>query len=224
MGKNKLKKFAEMETFPHVVQPSREELTEGRFDFKGNWLKKMFKNDHPIVLELGCGRGEYSVALAERFPEKNFIGIDIKGSRMWQGATQAIDKKLDNVAFLRIKIEDIAYCFGSGEVSEIWITFPDPQIKFRRRSKRLTHPDFLKKYHQFLQKDGRIHLKTDSAFLHGFTMGVIELENHEVIDASHDVYKMRKDNELLMNIKTYYEELFHSKGFPITYVQFRLNY
>lgn len=221
MGKNKLKKFAQMDTFEHVVQPNRDILLNDAFELKGNWGKTIFKNDKPIILELGCGRGEYSVALAERFPENNYIGIDIKGSRMWQGATAAIEKGLDNVAFLRISIEHIAACFAKDEVSEIWITFPDPQIKYRRRSKRLTHPEFLRKYESFLKPDGIIHLKTDSAFLHGFTLGVIELEGHEVLDSTHNVYTSRTDNELLMNIKTYYEQLFHSKGFPITYIKFR---
>lgn len=221
MGKNKLKKFAQMDTFEHVVQPNRDILLNDEFELKGNWGKTIFKNNKPIILELGCGRGEYSVALAERFPENNYIGIDIKGSRMWQGATAAIEKKLDNVAFLRISIEHIAACFAKDEVSEIWITFPDPQIKYRRRSKRLTHPEFIRKYESFLKPDGIIHLKTDSAFLHGFTLGVIELEGHEVLDSTHNVYTSRTDNELLMNIKTYYEELFHSKGFPITYIKFR---
>ena len=221
MGKNKLKKFAQMDTFEHVVQPNRDILLNDEFELKGNWGKTIFKNDKPIILELGCGRGEYSVALAERFPENNYIGIDIKGSRMWQGATAAIEKGLDNVAFLRISIEHIAACFAKDEVSEIWITFPDPQIKYRRRSKRLTHPEFIRKYESFLKPDGIIHLKTDSAFLHGFTLGVIELEGHEVLDSTHNVYTSRTDNELLMNIKTYYEQLFHSKGFPITYIKFR---
>lgn len=221
MGKNKLRKFAQMDTFEHVVQPKRDILLNDSFELKGNWGKTIFKNDKPIILELGCGRGEYSVALAERFPENNYIGIDIKGSRMWQGATAAIEKELDNVAFLRISIEHIEACFAQNEISEIWITFPDPQIKYRRRSKRLTHPEFISKYEKFLKPEGVIHLKTDSAFLHGFTLGVIELEGHQVLDSTHNVYTSRTDNELLMNIKTYYEQLFHSKGFPITYIKFR---
>lgn len=210
-----------MDTFEHVVQPKRDILLDDKFELKGKWGQNIFKNDKPIILELGCGRGEYSVALAERFPENNYIGIDIKGSRMWQGATAAIEKKLDNVAFLRISIEHIEACFAQNEISEIWITFPDPQIKYRRRSKRLTHPEFIRKYEQFLKPEGIIHLKTDSSFLHGFTLGVIELEGHEVLDSTHNVYTSRTDNDLLMNIKTYYEELFHSKGFPITYIKFR---
>lgn len=223
MGKNKLKKFAQMETFEHVVQPTREVLINNQFELKGSWGKEMFGNDNPIVIELGCGRGEYTVALAERYPDKNFIGMDIKGSRMWQGATQAIDKGLKNVAFLRLRIEDVEHCFAQNEVSEIWITFPDPQIKFRRRAKRLTHPEFLNKYKQFLKPNGLVHLKTDSAFLYGYTMGIVEMEGYEVLDSSHDVYQFKQDNELLMNIKTYYEELFHSKGFPITYIQFKMD-
>ena len=145
MAKNKLKKFSQLEQLPNVIQPETYELNED-IPLKGNWHNQFFKNNNPIVLELGCGKGEYSVALAERYPEKNFIGIDIKGNRMWVGATDSNQKKMKNIAFLRIRIENIIKCFAENEVSEIWITFPDPQTKRKRQSKRLTHPDFLKKY------------------------------------------------------------------------------
>ena len=161
MGKNKLKRFAENKTFDNVFQPTRQEVM-GEFDLKGNWNAEFFKNENPIVLELGCGKGEYTVALAQKYPDKNFIGIDIKGARFWRGAKTAVENGMKNVAFLRTQIELIDYAFGENEVSEIWITFPDPQIKFRRTKHRLTHPEFLKKYHKVLTENGLFHLKTYS--------------------------------------------------------------
>ena len=187
MAKNKLKKFAELESFSHVIQPSLEELNT-QFKFKGKWNKDLFKNDGPIVLELGCGKGEYSVALAQEYPEKNFIGVDIKGARLWSGAKEAKEKDIENVAFLRTRIDLICRCFEENEVDEIWITFPDPQIKRKRARKRLTHPKFLRMYDVILKSNSKIHLKTDSQFLHGFTLGVICAENHHLDDATSDLY------------------------------------
>lgn len=210
-----------MEAFSNVKQPSLTSLKEG-FPLKGNWNKDFFKNDAPIVLELGCGMGEYTVGLAEKFPNKNFLGIDIKGARMWQGASKALEKKLNNVGFLRISIEWIDACFSENEVSEVWITFPDPQIKKRRSSKRLTHPVFLKKYAGFLVDDGVLHLKTDSQFLYGFTLGVISADNHHLFDATNDVYSSLQKRDH-MEIKTQYEQKFLDLGKPITYIQFKLN-
>lgn len=220
MGKNKLKKFAQMAVYPHVVQPSLEELKKG-FLLKGRWQQDFFKNDNPLVLELGCGMGEYSVGLAAKFPDKNFLGIDIKGARMWQGATQSIENGMKNVGFLRIRIDWIEMCFAKKEVDEIWITFPDPQLKKRRANKRLTHPDFLKRYSNILKKSGLIHLKTDSQFLHGFTLGVIAGENHILEDATEDLYHANQQREH-MEIKTHYEQIYLDKGLPITYLRFRL--
>ena len=222
MAKNKLKKFAELESFSHVIQPSIEELNT-QFRFKGKWNKDLFKNDGPIVLELGCGKGEYSVALAQEYPEKNFIGVDIKGARLWSGAKEAKEKDIENVAFLRTRIDLICKCFEENEVDEIWITFPDPQIKRKRARKRLTHPKFLRMYDVILKSNSKIHLKTDSQFLHGFTLGVICSENHHLDDATSDLYNSlvkRKD----LNIKTFYESIFLKKGMPITYLRFSLNY
>ena len=222
MAKNKLKKFAELESFSHVIQPSLEELNT-QFKFKGKWNKYLFKNDGPIVLELGCGKGEYSVALAQEYPEKNFIGVDIKGARLWSGAKEAKEKDIENVAFLRTRIDLICRCFEKNEVDEIWITFPDPQIKRKRARKRLTHPKFLRMYDVILKSNSKIHLKTDSQFLHGFTLGVICAENHHLDDATSDLYNSlvkRKD----LNIKTFYESIFLKKGMPITYLRFSLNY
>jgi len=220
LAKNKLKKFAQMETFSHVEQPDLELLEKG-YALKGNWKSIFFKNQNPLVLELGCGMGEYSVGLAEKFPEKNFLGIDIKGARMWQGATAALEKGLKNVGFLRIRIDWIEKCFVKNEVDEIWITFPDPQLKKRRGAKRLTHPVFLNRYLNILKKNGLIHLKTDSQFLHGFTMGVIAGEQYVLEDSTTDLYGSPLKREH-MEIKTHYEKIYLEKGIPITYLSFRL--
>ena len=220
MGKNKLRKFSEMENFENVIQPETYHLTND-ISLKGKWNKDFFKNKNPIVLELGCGKGEYSVSLAERYPEKNFIGIDIKGNRMWKGATDSIKMGLENIAFLRIRIENIEKCFSENEISEIWITFPDPQIKKRREKKRLTHPIFLKKYSSFLEKEGIINLKTDSQFLYGYTLGIIEGNKHKLLDCVEDIYgvhQLRQD----MDVKTHYEKIYLEKETPITYAKFSL--
>ncbi len=222
MGKNKLRRFAENEEFEHFIQPSREELLSG-FKYKGKWAE-VFRNDHPIVLELGCGKGEYTVGMAKVFPEKNFIGVDIKGARMWVGARQSHQEELPNVAFLRMQIQMIREAFGPNEVSEIWITFPDPQIKYRRQKLRLTHPHFLEKYRHILKKEGRIHLKTDSEFLFGYTQGVLTAHELPIYIAQNDVYGNQPDNipEYVSNIQTHYEKLFSEQGKKITYLQFGL--
>ena len=211
-----------MEQLPHVIQPETYEMKED-ISLKGKWNEVFFKNNNPIILELGCGKGEYSVALAERYPEKNFIGVDIKGNRMWVGAQDSFEKKMKNIAFLRIRIENIVKCFSENEVSEIWITFPDPQIKRRRTNKRLTHPHFLERYRCFLKKEGIINLKTDSQFLYGFTLGIIEGKGHELLDCTNDLYGVHQIREN-MDIKTHYEKLFLEKNMPITYTKFRLKY
>lgn len=221
MAKNKLKKFAEFASLKNTVEPERDVLLNGDLDLKGKWHKEFFKNEQPIVLELGCGKGEYSVGMAERFPEKNFIGVDIKGSRMWTGAKTATENAMTNVGFLRTQIELIESCFAQGEVSEIWITFPDPQIKYKRGHKRLTSSRMLDRYRNILSKDGKIHLKTDSAFLHGYTLGLIHGEGHKIIDATHDLYTTRVGNDLL-SIRTHYETIFLKQGYPITYICFQL--
>ncbi|MBP2617083.1 tRNA (guanosine(46)-N7)-methyltransferase TrmB [Chryseobacterium jejuense] len=225
MGKNKLARFAENKILPNVIQPTREEALEG-FELKGKWRENFFKNNNPIVLELGCGKGEYSVGLAKTFPEKNFIGVDIKGARFWFGAKEAVENNMNNVAFLRTQIELVEYFFAENEVDEIWITFPDPQIKYKRTKHRLTHPDFLARYKKFLKPGGIIHLKTDSEFLHGYTLGYLQGAGHEIISAHHDIYgapEYDPNTEHLRDIKTYYEELFSAKGKTITYIKFRIN-
>lgn len=224
MGKNKLARFAENKILPNVIQPTRQEALEG-FHLKGKWRSEVFKNNNPIVLELGCGKGEYSVGLANAFPEKNFIGVDIKGARFWFGAKEAIEKNLKNVAFLRTQIELIDCFFDKNEVDEIWITFPDPQIKYKRTKHRLTHPDFLQRYKNILKPEGIIHLKTDSEFLHGYTLGFLQGAGHEIITAHHDIYgapEYDPGTELLREIRTYYEELFSAKGKTITYIKFKV--
>lgn len=225
MGKkNKLVRFAENKILPNVIQPTREEAFSG-FGLKGRWRQDFFKNDHPIVLELGCGKGEYSVGLAKAFPEKNFVGVDIKGARFWFGAKEAIAQGLDNVAFLRTQIELIDCFFDQNEVDEIWITFPDPQIKHRRAKHRLTHPDFLARYKKIIRNGGIVHLKTDSEFLHGYTIGYLQGAGYEIVSAHHDIYGAKEyepGTPLLRDIRTYYEELFSAKGKTITYIKFRI--
>jgi tRNA (guanine-N7-)-methyltransferase len=209
-----------MAEYPNVFQPTFEELKSG-FSLRGKWKSEVFKNNNPLVVELGCGKGEYSVGLAKKYPEKNFLGIDVKGARMWKGASDAVNDGTSNVAFLRTRIEFIEYCFANNEVDEIWITFPDPQIKKKRAKNRLTHPVFLERYSNILQDKGLIHLKTDSQFLHGYTLGIIEGHQHHLEDAEHDIYNavLQRDN---MEIKTHYEQLFLEKNMPITYLRFRL--
>ncbi|WP_190810002.1 tRNA (guanosine(46)-N7)-methyltransferase TrmB [Flagellimonas sp. S3867] len=220
-SKNKLKRFKENETFSNVVQPKREEIFEG-FELKGKW-NEFFKNDCPIVLELGCGKGEYTIGLAQRNPEKNFIGIDIKGARFWRGAKSAQEEKLENVAFLRTQIELIDNLFDESEIDEIWITFPDPQIKYKRTKHRLTNPVFLKKYKHILKPEGVVHLKTDSEFMHGYTLGLLQGQGDEILYSNHDVYKNAGSPSEVLEIQTFYENQYLEQGKPITYIQFRIN-
>lgn len=220
-SKNKLKRFKENETFSNVLQPKREEITSG-FRLKGEW-KSHFKNDKPIVLELGCGKGEYTVELAKRFPDKNFIGIDIKGARFWKGAKTAIDEGLPNVAFLRTQIELVDQVFGADEVAEIWITFPDPQIKYKRTKHRMTNIEFLKRYQRILEPNGTVNLKTDSEFMHGYTLGLLHGLDLEVLYANHDIYKNEGSPQEVLEIQTFYENQYLEKGKPITFIRFRVN-
>jgi tRNA (guanine-N7-)-methyltransferase len=221
-SKNKLKRFKENETFSNVIQPTREEVIND-FSYKGKW-HSFFKNTNPIVLELGCGKGEYTVALAQKNPDKNFIGIDIKGARFWRGAKTALEEKLDNVAFIRTQIELVDYIFAENEIDEIWITFPDPQIKYKRTKHRMTNNEFLKKYHHILNENGIVNLKTDSEFMHGYTLGLLHGEGHEILHANHDVYKNHYSPKEVTGTQTFYEKQYLEKGKPITYIKFKLNY
>jgi tRNA (guanine-N7-)-methyltransferase len=221
-SKNKLKRFKENDTFSNVIQPTREEIVNGDFPYKGKWNSDFFKNDLPIVLELGCGKGEYSVGLAQRFPNKNFIGIDIKGARFWRGAKTALEEGLNNVAFIRTQIELIEGLFAENEVSEIWITFPDPQIKYKRTKHRLTNEAFLARYKKILNAEGTVHLKTDSEFMHGYTLGLLHGAGHEVLYANHDVYKNEGSPAEVIEIQTFYESQYLEVNKPITYIHFKI--
>lgn len=221
---SKLEKFADLDTFSNSFDLFFEQLPAG-LPLKGKWHAEVFKNDHPIVVELGCGRGEYAIGLAEHNTGKNFIGVDIKGNRIWTGARHALDHKLENVAFLRTRIDFIEYCFAPGEVSEIWITFPDPQPQKTRERKRLTNPDFfLNRYKNILKPGGLVHLKTDNTGFYEYTMEVIKERNLPLLFATNDLYKnCPPDREELTRIKTYYEKLFTEKGEDIKYCCFKLD-
>lgn len=223
-SKNKLKRFKENETFENVIQPSREEIVNQTYPLKGKWTSEFFKNEKPLILELGCGKGEYTVGLAKRYPEYNFLGIDIKGARFWRGAKTALEEGIDNAKFLRTQIELVNQIFAPSEVHEIWITFPDPQIKYQRSKHRMTNPDFLKKYHQILKPEGVVHLKTDSEYMHGYTLGLLQGSGHEILYAHHDIYKNTEAPEEIVSIQTFYEAQYLKQGKPITYTKFRLNY
>lgn len=219
MSKNKLAKFADMAEYEHVFEYPYSVADNREFEMKGKWNKEVFKNDNPIVLELGCGRGEYTIGLAKMFPEKNFIGIDIKGARMWSGATQAKQEGLKNVAFLRTNIEIIELFFGKDEVSEIWITFADPQMK--KATKRLTSTFFINRYRKFLQQEGIIHLKTDSNFLFTYTKYMAEKNDAPVLFITEDLYGEGL-NDKILDIKTYYEQQWLDRGLKIKYIKMQL--
>ena len=219
MGKNKLRKFADMDTYNCVFQYPFSRLRNEGFELRGHWHERFFGNDNPIVLELGCGKGEYTVGLARRRPDRNYIGVDIKGARMWTGATEAVKSGMGNVAFVRTSIELIDSFFAPGEVSEIWITFPDPQMK--KATKRLTSDRFLGIYARILRDGGIINLKTDSPFLYTYTSRLVAANGPEVIDETDDLYATDDDNPV-KEIKTYYEQQWLARGKTIKYISFRL--
>ena len=188
---------------------------------KGNWQKSIFKNTNPVILELGCGKGEYTVGLAIRFPQNNFIGIDIKGARMWRGSKTAHENKIQNAAFLRTRIEFINSIFATEEIEEIWITFPDPHPKRRNAGKRLTSPFFLNSYRQFLKDNGIIHLKTDNKELYNYTEEVVKHNDLEIVESTNDLYSGLLNNDIL-SIRTHYEQLFLNRGIKICFLSFRL--
>jgi tRNA (guanine-N7-)-methyltransferase len=220
-SKNKLRRFQDNERFPNVIQPGRDQLLSDAFPQRGRW-QRLFGNDHPIVLELGCGKGDYTLALARRNPGVNYIGVDIKGARLWRGAKTALEEPLPNVAFLRTHIELLDQAFGPGEVSEIWITFPDPQIKYKRTKHRMTNPEFLERYRRILRPGGYIHLKTDSEFMHGYTLGILHGTGMRVLYANHDIYRLGGAPEEATQIQTFYEKQYLQQGKAITYLAFSL--
>ena len=222
-SKNKLKRFKENLTFKNVIQPSREILVDNNFEYKGKWGDLFFKNNNPIIIELGCGKGEYSTELAKLNPEKNFIGIDIKGARFWRGAKTAVDEGLNNIAFVRSQIELIDKIFSMGEVSEIWITFPDPQIKFKREKHRLINLKFINLYKNILVPNGIINLKTDSEFLHGYMLGLIKSTKFlELIYSNHNIYNNSGAPDDVLSIQTFYELKFLKQKKPITFINFKV--
>ena len=221
-SKNKLKRFKENDTFGNVFQPTREEVVSDQFSLKGKWNQNYFKNNNPIVLELGCGKGEYSIGLADKYQNKNFIGIDLKGARFWRGAKTAVENGLKNVAFIRTQIELINHIFDENEVDEIWITFPDPQIKYKRTKHRMTNSQFLKLYKKVLKPDGIINLKTDSEFMHGYTLGLLHGEGHEVIYSNHNVYVNEGSPEEVTALQTFYEKQYLEINKAITYIRFKI--
>lgn len=261
MGKDKLRKFKENETFSCLIQPRTDELIErpasagnpevtpedssyGKVIYrdhplKGHWADKVFHNGNPIVVELGCGKGEYTIDLALRNPGCNYIGVDIKGARLWKGAKYAHEHNLPNVAFLRTRIEFIEALFGPEEISEIWITFADPQIG--REKKRLTSPLFLSRYRGFLKKDGIVHLKTDSRYLHEYTRAIAEQNGLRILACSTDIYGGRSEDivskfsslasvcgkdavDALFEVQTFYESQYLAQGIPITYLAFQIDH
>jgi len=221
---NKIQKFAELNSFENTFAFHHDILEDG-FPKKGKWHSEVFKNNNPIVVELGCGRGEYTIGLSTNDTSKNYIGVDVKGNRIWTGAKFALENKMNHVAFLRTRIDFIDYCFAENEVSEIWITFPDPQPKKNQARKRLTNPDyFLNRYNRLLKPGGIIHLKTDNTFFYEYTMAVIQEKKLELLFATNDLYKnCPSDREELIKIKTYYEGLFTAKGEDIKYCCFKLD-
>lgn len=221
MGKKKLQRFEEMKAFERVFQPSFNEIFSRDHDLKGRWKQLVFKNNNPLILELGCGKGEYTTGLAKMFPLKNFIGVDIKGARIWKGAKAINEENITNAAFLRTKIEFVFRFFEKDEIDEIWLTFPDPQPKKRKRKKRLCSTEFLKVYQKFLKNNGVIHLKTDSPELYQYATSVINKNNLEILLNTEDLYASDIHNEITA-IRTYYETIFLNEGKSIFYLQFRL--
>jgi tRNA (guanine-N7-)-methyltransferase len=221
-SKNKLKRFEQNSSFSNVIQPTRDEVIEGKFALKGKW-RSFFNNDNPIVLELGCGKGEYAIGLARLNTSKNYVGVDIKGARLWRGAKTALEENMENVAFLRTQIELIDLIFAQNEVDEIWITFPDPQIKYKRTKHRLINKIFLDKYKFVLKDKGVINLKTDSEFMHGYTLGLLHGLDCEILYANHDVYRNEGSPKEVMDIQTFYEKQYLEEGKPITYIKFTVS-
>lgn len=219
MGKNKLQKFADMASYPHVFEYPYSVADNVPFEMKGNWRRDFFGNDHPVVLELGCGRGEYTVGLGKLFPGKNFIGVDIKGARMWGGATETLQEGLKNVAFLRTNIEIIDRFFAKDEIDEIWLTFSDPQMK--KATKRLTSTYFMNRYRNFLRPGGTIHVKTDSQFMFTYTRLMLEKNHLPVGVVTEDLYHSGLADEIL-GIRTYYEQQWLDRGLNIKYIRFQL--
>lgn len=220
-SKNKLKKFNDNQGYPNMFQPNYDDVKDG-YMMQGKWGADFFKNTNPITLEVGCGKGEYTVGLAANYPQRNFIGMDIKGARIWRGCKTSNENNMNNVAFVRNYVQMVSEIFGEQEIDELWITFPDPQPKKVKINKRLTSPPFLKRYSQILKEGGIINFKTDNEPLFDYTLEVIKEYGHELIVSVKDLYNCDGFEEV-KSIKTHYEKLFSDQGFAINYMQFRLN-
>ena len=223
MAKRKLQRFAENETFNHFFQPGWEDLSAG-FQLLGKWNSEFFRNENPIIIEMGCGKGEYTVDLSDKYPNRNFIGIDKKGARMWRGAKTSDQEKRVNVAFLRIRAENIGKVFGSEEVDEIWITFPEPQPNSPRHSKRFTSPEFIERYRKVLKPGGIIHLKTDNDMFYAYTLDIIKEGGHHLLYCNSDLYANPSDPEVkdVIDVQTHYEKIWLAQGLTIKYLKFEL--
>ncbi|MEX1001521.1 MAG: tRNA (guanosine(46)-N7)-methyltransferase TrmB [Crocinitomicaceae bacterium] len=226
MAKKKLMRFSDLKSMDFVFEPEVRSLISEDFYLKGKWRKKIFKNQNPVVLELGCGKGEYAVGLAKKYPDKNFIGVDIKGARLWHGANTVREDGMKNVAFLRSRVDFIDRLFSTEEVDEIWLTFSDPQPK--KPNKRLSSRVFVERYLNFLKKGGIVHLKTDNSWLFASTLEQIELYDYELIQKTWNLYgeiinDLDADTREILSIRTHYEHIFSEKGFDIKYVKFRIN-
>jgi tRNA (guanine-N7-)-methyltransferase len=220
LAKRKLQQYEEVNTFSNVIQPSYDLVQKGH-PLRGNWAQSHFHNDHPIVLELGCGKGEYTINLAEKYPEKNFIGVDRKAARIWTGSKYALENDLVNVAFLRVDIRALHQLFNKDEVDEIWITFPDPQPKAPHAKRRLTHPRLLDQYRKLLKRGAVVHLKTDNIDFHEYTLQVLDEMGLELLAATRDLYKDGSFPEAA-GVQTFYEKKFLAEELPITYLKFRM--
>ncbi|MDD4141856.1 MAG: tRNA (guanosine(46)-N7)-methyltransferase TrmB [Bacteroidales bacterium] len=218
---NKLERFEENTTFYNLFQPYLRELIPA-FKFKGKWNSDFFKNDNPIVVELGCGKGEYTVGLGKKYPDRNFIGIDQKGARLWRGCKTSIDDAMTNVAFIRMQMELIEYCFAKEEISEIWITFPEPQPQNGKAKKRFTSPQFNTRFSNILKRDGIINLKTDNSAFYDYTLEVISGGNHDLLFSTDDLYATHPELEVA-SIQTFYEEMWLKQGLTIKFLQYKLN-
>jgi len=223
LGKNKLERFAENKTFEHFFQPTFDDLIAG-FPLKGKWHTDFFGNTNPIIIEIGCGKGEYTVSLAASYPDANYIGLDKKGARLWRGGKTSKENQMGNVAFIRTHIEQIEHLFSPGEVSEIWITFPEPQPRNSKAKKRFTSPQFIERFRKIMKPDGVIHLKTDSNLFYNYTLEVIKDDGHNLLYSNADLYSNTEDPRIkdVIKVQTFYEKMWLAEGIKIKYLEYKI--